>query len=203
MKKITLLSIMMFIGFVSQAQIGLWVGGVGMFNSTTTDFENDLVDDPSLTQGAFGPSVGYMLGERAAVGINLMFTGSTFKENNDVNEETKMSGYMIEPLFRYYSGNEGNFKFFGDLKVGFGGGTTTMSEDNQEDQESKYSSFGVNVAPGMQYWFNDSWSILATVGQLGYNSNTQNVDEANQYSDNTFGLQLDFSTINFALFWHL
>ena len=199
MKKITLLTLMMFIGLFSQAQIGMWLGGTVGFGSSSEK------DGMSSSAYIFGPSAGYMLGEKAAVGLNLNFMGTTMKQNNNSEDVSKSTSYEIQPFFRYYFAGTGGFKFFGDAKVGFGGGNTTF-EDNTgaAKTEFKSSNFGIELAPGVQYWFNDSWSMAASVGVLGFGSTTNgtNLDEALQTTTTDFGLLGDFSTLDFSFFWH-
>jgi len=198
MKKIGIITLMVFLGFSSQAQIGMWLGGTAGFMT------NNEKDGFSSSAYMFGPQVGYMLGEKAGVGINLNFNGSTVNSNDNQESVTKMTGWTIEPFFRYYFAGTGDFSFFGDAKVGFGGGNTTFSEKDEEDLKSTYSNFGINLAPGVQWWFNESWSMNASVGVLGYNSETDNtdLDKEFQTTTNSFGLIAGFNTLDIGLYWH-
>ncbi len=198
MKKAGLITLMMCIGFISHAQIGMWLGGNAGFMT------NNVKDGSSSSAYMFGPQVGYMLGEKAAVGLNLIVNGTTVNQNDNQENVTKMTGWTIEPFFRYYFAGTGDFSFFGDAKIGFGGGNTTLSEKDQEDLKSTYSNFGINLAPGVQWWFNESWSMNASVGVLGYNSQTDNtdLDKEFQTTTNNFGLIAGFNTLDIGLYWH-
>lgn len=209
MKKLLLLSLglIMAVGLQAQGEETagnkMWIGGTAGFGSSS------VKDGESSSGYQFGPQFGYMLNDKMGVAINLLVNGGTNKQNNANNDEVKMSGWNIEPFFRYYFAGAGNFKFFGDALVGFGGGKTTWSADDMpEDGESKYSTFGINVRPGVQYWFNDNWSMLTTIGVLGYNSQTDNIGEedgaGNSLEETTsdFGIAVDFSNINFSVYWH-
>jgi hypothetical protein len=67
---------MVFLGFSSQAQISMWLGG-------TAGFMNSSVKDGrSSSAYMFGPQVGYMLGEKAAVGLNFNVNRTTTNQNN-------------------------------------------------------------------------------------------------------------------------
>ena len=92
--------------------------------------------------------------------------------------------------------------------IGFGGGKTTVDADDMEPVDTKYSTWGIRVTPGAQFWFNSNWSMLASIGQLGYSSRTNNVGEtlpdgtSLETTTNDFGLNIDFDTFNLAFFWH-
>ena len=198
MRKVGIITLLVFLGCTSQAQIGMWTGGnVGFMT-------NNVKDGSSSSSYVFGPQVGFMLGEKAGVGINLNFNGTTTNQNNDDNDKTVMSGWTVEPFFRYYFAGTGDFSFFGDAKIGFGGGNTKMTSDSDPETESPYSNFGINLAPGVQWWFNESWSMNASVGVLGYNSQTDNTDrdEEFQTTTNSFGLMAGFNTLDIGLYWH-
>lgn len=209
MKKLLLLSIGLIMAAGLQAQ-GEESSGNKMFIGGNAGFgTNNVKDGDSFSAWQFGPTFAYMLDDKMGVGINVMMTGSTNKQNNNDNEVNTLSGWNIEPFFRYYFAGAGNFKFFGDALVGFGGGKTKYESDLLTDPiESKYSTFGIWVRPGLQFWFNDNWSMAATIGALGYSSRTDNKGETNGAGESTestttnFGLAIDFANTNFSVFWH-
>ncbi len=204
MKKLMLVSLGLIMAMGLNAQGNkMWIGGNAGFGT------NNVKDGDSFSSWQFGPTFAYMLNDNMAVGINLLSNGSTDKANNNSNDVYKMSGWNIEPFFRYYFAGAGNFKFFGDGLVGFGGGKETWESDmSTEPFESKYSTFGIWVRPGAQFWFNDNWSVAATIGALGYSSRTNNKDETNNAGESiettttNFGIAVDFSNTNFSVFWH-
>ena len=214
MKKVLLIALGLVMGVSSYAQESeasgnkMWIGGVVGFNSNNDKDANDNTNDVSTFSYAVGPTFGYMLNEQMGVGINTMFTASTATRNNSTADVTKNSGYNFEPFFRYYFAGTGNFKFYGDLGVSFGGGKTTFEDNTGASNESKYGTFGVNVYPGMQYWFNDNWSMASTIGLLGYNSRTNNKGETDnggnskEKTTSDFGLNANFSSLKFAFFYH-
>ena len=208
MKKIVLFAFVIMLTFSATAQetqssgSKMWLGGNAGFTSGDNNDENN-------SSWVFGPTFGYMLNDKMAVGINLSFDGSTNKKNNNDNDINKMSGWNVEPFFRYYYAGIGDFKFYGDATLAFGGGTTKFeSNDATKVSEHQYSTLGFGVHPGFQYWFTDNWSIASTIGYLGYTSQTNNKGEKNakgesiEWEKSEFGLNADFSTIRFSFFYH-
>lgn len=180
----------------------MWLGGSVGFGTDNTK------DGQSSSNWNFGPSFGYFLNEKMAIGLGFNIAGST-NEQNDTDEEVRKSmGWEVAPFFRYYFAGAGNFKFFGDALIGFGGGSNTYEDNTPTSNESKYSTFGVGVRPGIQYWFNNNWSMTSTIGLLGYRSTTNNKDEVNadgssaEVVSTSFDLNANFSTINFSLLFH-
>ncbi len=207
MKKVLLIAVGLIVGtsVIAQEDGGgakFFVGGNALYGT------DNVKDGASYSNYEFGPTFAYMLNEKMGVGINLSFTGDTWKQNNDVNNEVKNSGYNISPFFRYYFAGAGNFKFYGDVNVAFGGGKELTTEDNTNDKESKYSSFGFGINPGAQYWFTDNWSMAAEIGMLDYVSRTDKKGEVNGAGEsmeevtNQFDIGGVFNSLNLSLFYH-
>ena len=199
MKKTILLLFTMAIAIGSYAQDDVnrwWLGGsAGFANASYKDAE-------SISGWQLGPQAGFMLNDKMGVGLNLLFNGFTTKENDDDNSITKDNGWMVEPLFRYYFAGTGNFKFFGDAAVGFGGGKTSFDSDTFDPVENTYSNWGIRISPGAQFWFNENWSMLASIGLLGYGSRTDKYSDDSEETVNAFEFSADFDTFNLAFFWH-
>ena len=217
MKKVLLIAVGLVLGAGAFAQEGesagnkMWIGGTVGFGSSNNADGNDNTNDVKTSGWEFGPTFGFMLNDKMAVGINLMVDGKTTTKNNKDADETKVSGYNFEPFFRYYFAGTGNFKFYGDATVNFGGGKTTWSDNTGSDPvDSKYSKFGVGLHPGVQYWFTDDWSMASTIGLVGFsqmstkrnviNDKGNKVEVTDKVSD--FGLIGDFSSLKFSFFYH-
>ena len=208
MKKLLLVAIAMMVSTTMFAQQGaMFLGGTAGFHSLGSKDQGNADNDVTGSTYNLGPSFGYMLNDNMAVGINLLFEGGTATPTDASGDPTvKTSGYTIEPFFRYYFAGGDNFKFFGDALVGFGGGNTKQTLGTTTN-ESKYSTFGINIKPGMQYWFNDNWSMVSTIGLLGYNSRTNNVGETDgqgnsrETVETDFGLEANFN-LNFGFYFH-
>jgi hypothetical protein len=173
-----------------------WIGGNVGYAST------GVKDGPSSGVFRFGPQYGMMFKGNLGGGINLNFALGTDKENDATNEITKSSTWEVVPYLRYYMGDS-KLKFFGDLYVGVGGTTAKTENDVVEFDKINTSLFKVGVAPGMQYWFNDSWSVVSSIALLEYKTSKTKVgdnDAGNPESE--FNLGVDFTQINFGLFYH-
>lgn len=214
MKKIIVLTISAFLLMDLSAQEAvstakkMWIGGTGAYASQNEDDAG--IEAYSASGYEFGPSFGLMLSEKVAVAIDLTYRGTEYVSNSGTNKYTSTSnGYSISPFFRYYMGSN-KFKFFTDFGFNFGGGSTTDKDNNTAtpDETSEYSEFGMGVRPGIQYWLTNRWSIASTVGGLGYSSRTDKdatIDSDGNLADSktsSFGLAVDFSLINFSLFFH-
>jgi hypothetical protein len=147
-----------------------------------------------------------MLNENLAVGLQLNLNGSS-TENGLLGVTTKVSdnSFGATPFVRYYKWIGDNFGLYGQFDVAFSSGTQKTEVTDQEDVESKTSAFGVGIRPGFQYWFQDDWSVNASVGFLGYAS--ESVDgpadgDADEITTSGFGATLDFSTFNLGFNYH-
>ena len=188
----------------------MWIGGTAGFGTEGFSNGDDNTNDYSMSKFAVGPTFGYMLNDKMAIGINVMFDGSTKKSENKNHDINKTSGYNFEPFFRYYFAGTGNFKFYGDATVNFGGGKSSWENDNTDSKETKYSKLGFGIHPGVQYWFTDNWSMASEIGLLGFRSTSQerwtNDDQGNAITvdDKTSNFYLlgDFSTLKFSFFYH-
>jgi len=218
MKKAILLVCGLFVAVATQAQDKkMWLGGTMSINSTTPDKEADT----KISTMTFGPQFGYWINENLAVGINLTLSGTTTKDGFEdaiitvlAYDEKKENTTFISPFVRYYKGLGDNFKLYGELNFGFGSGKTSWDGVTDENgdvvkvDDQKFSAMNIGVGPGIQYWFNDNWSMNAYAGVLGYSSSTLKdgtVDKNGDVVDLTsssIDLNLDFSALSFGLNFH-
>jgi len=147
-----------------------------------------------------------MLNENLAVGLQLGLNGSS-TETELLGVTTKVSDntFGATPFVRYYKWIGDNFGIYGQFDVAFSSGTQKTEVTDQATVESKTSAFGVGIRPGFQYWFQDNWSVNASVGFLGYESNSVDgpVDgDVDEITASGFGATLDFSTFNLGFNYH-
>lgn len=163
------------------------------------------------------PTVGYFVNTNLAVGLGVGYkndkttttTTGTIGTTNFVNEnKNTTSAFVVAPFVRKYWTIADKLYIFGQLEVPmeFGqfktekeattttGSTTTTSSTSDK---SNYTSIGVNIKPGLDYFLNKNWSIEATIGEFGYNTNKLNVDGAKRVNDYKFGLNL--SSVTFGV----
>lgn len=197
MKKIQLLFIGLCVSGLSFAQSGAKFfagGGIGFESSSVKD--NNTENTFSLT-----PTFAYMLNGEMGVGVNVSFNNVSRKWD-DSDRKNNQNIWYAEPFFRYYIPASEKFKFFGDLGVAFGGGKETDTDAMGDQTETKLGYFGINLMPGAQYWFTSQWSMATNIGRFGYNSTTNDKGGNNEQVTNNFGLNLDFASVKFGLFYH-
>ena len=136
------------------------------------------------------PQVGNFVSEDVALGLGIGYIGSKNEsELNNVTSTQKENLFLVKPFARKYWGVAKNLFVFGELSVplGFGKNTSETSLGNTTTTaEAKYTNIGVQVAPGLDYYLSDNWSLEATFGLLGWNSTKpENGDAANSFN---FGL---------------
>ena len=178
-----------------------WIGGnVGYSN-------NSVKDGAAASSFVVGPQYGMMFKGNLGGGVNLNFTSGTTNSNDASNTVNKVNSWEVVPYLRYYMGDS-DLKFFSDLYVGVGGTTTKVESDvDLANGEFTSSDFKLGLAPGMQYWFNDSWSVVSSIALLQYESKKTKSGEgayagSSESTVSDFNLGVDFTRINFGLFYH-
>jgi len=162
-------------------------GGFG-FNSTSQG-------DAKENGVTFSPALGFFLTENIALGARLNVESG--KNEDALGNETKSSAFGGEVFGRYYMTPATKFSVFGELAVGFGSDKTEDALGN----ESKFNGFGINAGVGVSYFLSSNWAIEAGWAGLGYNSRKADVSGADAV--NSFGLNVDLSSINFGLIYKL
>lgn len=202
MKKLLLSAIAVFAFATANAQdgtateTGFSKGNV--FLSGTVGFSSSKQGDDSTNGFTLAPKAGYFVTNNIALGLGVDLT--TSKNDDGVNTINKQNNFGGQVFGRYYFTPASQFSLFGQLGVGFGSQkhTTEVTVGNTTTTtETKYNNFGVAVAPGVNYFISKHFSLEASWGVLGYNSNKQDVAGAKAQNDFAFGLNL--SNINFGL----
>ncbi|MFD2890830.1 outer membrane beta-barrel protein [Flavobacterium chuncheonense] len=157
-------------------------GGVG--------FNSDKQGDWKSNEFTFSPAVGYFVSDNIALGarLNVMSGKSEFGSS-----EEKSSAFGAEAFGRYYMTPASKFSLFGELAVGFG----SSKEEDVFGDETKYNAFGVNAGIGVNYFLSSNWALEASWAGLGYNTFKEDTSGAESYD--TFGLNVDLSSINLGL----
>ena len=169
----------------------MWIGGTAGISSSSDDADN------KSTSGVFGPSFGYMLNDNIAIGLGLSYS-STTETDGATDIETKDNLFEIAPFARYYKSLGDNCSLYGAFEISIGSG---KSEYDGEDA-GKFSTLGVGIAPGIQYWMHDNWSVNAEWGILGYSSRTDKPEGGDDFKSSGFSAGLDLSAISFGLNFH-
>ncbi|MGU3375621.1 outer membrane beta-barrel protein [Chryseobacterium sp. M5A1_1a] len=214
MKKILLAGAVALFG-LSNAQIAKGTTYVsGQLGYSQNENNNN---DTKIESFKVLPTVGYFVNTNLAVGLGVGYkndkttvtTEGSIAGASFVNEnKNTTSAFVVAPFVRKYWTLGDKLYIFGQLEVPmeFGqyksekeststiGSTTTNTSSSDK---SNYTSIGVNIKPGLDYFLNKNWSIEATFGEFGYNTNKLNVDGAKRVNDYKFGLNL--SSVTFGV----
>ncbi len=188
-------------GFVS--------GQMSMSSTSSPD------DDAKTASGIFGPVVGYNFNEKIVVGLGLNYTGNTVSDKEDFNGQlfeldNKTNLLTIAPFMRYMKKVDEDFSLYGQLTLGVGFGKNTdeniVAVNNLAavvETESDVDVFSTSIGPGVVYSFAPRWAVNADWGALRYESRSVKADVqgAEKYTTNTFGLALTPGAITFGLNW--
>lgn len=190
MKKLLLSAVAVFAFTFANAQDGEGFSKGDVFVSGSVGFNSSKQGDAKSNEFSFSPAAGYFLTENIAAGARLNVVSG---ENTD---ESTYSEFGAEVFGRYYFTPASKFSLFGELAVGFGN-EKTEREIGLVKVETKHSNFGVNAGVGVNYFLSNNFAIEAKWAGLGYNSRKLDADGAD--AENTFGLNVDLSSINLGL----
>ena len=184
-KSLLLAAVLLLASVATQAQHKMWVSGSAGVSSEKTDEDNA---DPFVNAN-FSPAFGYNLNANWTLG--LAFNYSTSKANDD----NKSSEFNVNPFVRDSRNVSDKVVLYGEGDVRFG----SMSGTSQGVDYDGVGTFGLGIAPGIQYLFSDRWSINADIGILSYDSED---DKDAKVKTNKLNFGLDFTSLNFALNYH-
>ncbi len=197
MKKVLLTAVALFaFGFANaqDASTGEGFSKGNVFVSGGVGISSEKTGDAKTNGFNFSPKAGYFVTENIAVGLALGFAST--KDQDD----TKDTNFSAGAFGRYYFTPSSKFSVFGQLGVNV---SNTKHEEvvtilgTEATIESKANGFDVKLAPGVSYFLSNNFAIEASFGALGYETTKPDADGAD--STDTFGLNLDLSSINFGL----
>ena len=166
MKKLLLLAVLAMASLTASAQF-YFGGQVGVSRNATDNTTSVII----------APEVGYSFNDVWSFGGVLDYE---YQYYNKIN----LNVFEISPYarFKFASVANDNLKFFVDGGVGFGVQKVT-------DYDAGFV-YHIGFRPGMSYSFNDHWSIVAHLGQLGWEGATDKATGAygrkNQFTWNIF-----------------
>lgn len=148
----------------------------------TVSYDYSNVKDVDGSEQSFSiiPSVGVFVSDNVAVGLGIGYAWG--QEDNGV-EKVKVGEFSAAPYARLYKG-DGDFKFFGQLSVPMGWGTSKQNDDKLFSSER----YGVELAPGFAYFPTDKIGIEFSVKGLYYQNTTLKPESGDNVSSNSFGL---------------
>ncbi len=200
MKKTILIAASLLVaGFVQAQDNKMWLTGEVNFYNYSDD------GDTKIMGGVFSPSFGYSLNEKMAVGIGLSYESFTTETDNGFEtEEEKTTEFAVAPFFRYYKSLGEKCALYGELNLAFVSCKDEDDNGSSPDTEDTYGFFQAKIAPGIQYWVHDNWSINAEWGALRYRADNDksDVDGQDDFKSSEFELGLDMSSISFGVNFH-
>lgn len=177
MKKLLLLLVVAFASLSASAQF--YYGGALGFSRNATD---------NITTVTVAPEVGYAFNSKWAVGGVLDY-------QYNYNDGAKLNIFEISPYARLtcVSLASDKLKFFTDFGVGFG-----FQKAPNVDAGFIYH---VGVKPGVSYSFNKNYSIVAHLGNLGWEGATDKATSIyarkNQFTWNIF----NWNDVSFGFYY--
>lgn len=142
----------------------------------------------------FSPSVGLFLTENIALGVDLM-VGSGSVQATATSTTDKTSTFGLGLGGRYYFTPSSQFSLFAGLGASYmsmkstpGGAGATATTVN---------GFGVQFAPGLNYFVSNHFSIEAKIAALSYV--TAKADTAGAENGSSFKLGGDWSAVSFGV----
>lgn len=207
MKKLLFMSAIALCG-LSNAQIskGNWVigGNTGMgFNNSTTKIKSNGTsnDGPKISTFSVTPSLGYFVIDGLAVGIDLGYTNTVYKEL-DMKQTTSM--FSVMPNATYYFQTGGKFFPFLGAGIGYGSSKTKYNFNQFNDEgfpdplispntELKADGLAWKVKGGVTYMATESLGLNLGVSYEQFSSK-KNYNNVNAKTiAKTFGVNLGVS----------
>lgn len=163
----------------------IFMGGMVNFSSSKYTAEGNYKESGF----AIAPNIGFMVSENIALGGELGYAKSTVEETEGA-PEAEISAFSIGAFGRYYFTPASKFSLFGQLGVQY-------AKVDYGDLDG--NAFGIEAAPGVQYFLNDHFGLLAKWGVLSYAS--AKVDAPGAEASTEFEFGVDLNNIDFGLFY--
>lgn len=136
--------------------------------------------DGNIKNYSILPVVGTFIAPTTSIGLGIGYVGST----NEVTEKTKITDgtFIVQPLVRKYWPLTDNFLIFGQAAVPLQFGKHTV-DVNDTKTDTKISSYGIAISPGIDYLLSSHFSIEASFGLVNWTSvKPKGGDASNDFS---------------------
>lgn len=133
-----------------------------------------------MTTNSFGiiPMASYFFTENIAVGLSVGFESTKVKT---AHITSKGSMFLVGGHGRYYFTPASRFSLFGEVGVAYG--TVDFAGD-------KINTLGVNVTPGINFFLNEHFMLMASLGGLEYTSSKPDFGGAKATTNVGFELKI-------------
>lgn len=195
MKKILLTLALAAFAFTANAQFVIG-GNIGMNHNGQHD-DNYTPGSNASTTITVMPKIGYWLNDDMQIGANLGWA-YTYNRNyggaSDTYRSTPSSIIEFTPYLRYNVFKGSKFTFFCEAAVGISIHPKTTTHNFVAGNETKaenadnWTRFGLNVIPGINYAFNEHFSMDLYVNLLGLHAWMRNGDG---WTDHDYGFNAE------------
>jgi len=144
--------------------------------------------DIKTTSFEINPRVGFFVSDNIAIGGQIGY--SSDKTDDDGTTTDEASTLSIGAFGRYYFTPASDFSLFGQLGLNY---NTT----DHGDADYKTNGFDAGLGLGLSYFVSDNFAIEATFGALGFTSEKDDTDGAENQT--SFDLGLDMRSIGLGL----
>jgi hypothetical protein len=202
MKKLLLITAILFYGITNAQEKGTWVFG-GDLNFRTANYESFNPGGTSISESngfAIAVRTGYVFTKNnLEFGLGLSYNTSKINHSYN-NSEFKNNTSTISPYVRKYFPVNDNFSFFLQGEVAF---SIVNSESNNNLTENEGNSIFIGIRPGFVYFVTKNIALNSTIGALGYSYITNERDGMQTFEDNNFTFSLASSNIMFGIAYYL
>ena len=192
MKKTLFLSLIL-LTFSMSISAQIWLGGeLAVKNNATSLGELEMNKKSSVE---IMPEAGWNLSDKWAIGLQLGFSHFSQGQISIIDQTVtgNINIFSIKPFTRYTFYKIDKFSFFTDACIGF-------KSISISDYDTIYG-IGITINPGLSYDINHKWSLVAHIGNTGYEHTWMKLRNETLKDDN-FKLEL-FSGLSFGLFLKL
>lgn len=214
MKKIFLAGAIAAFGF-SNAQINK--GTVYLSGQVSYAHEKDNNVNSKKNTVIIMPTAGFFVAPNLAIGAGVGYVNTKFTKDETINGEAgvfrfnninEQSAFRIVPFVRKYWTLSEKLFFFGQLEIPVEFGREEYETHssfigdfgnyafNDNSGKTKFTTVGVNIKPGLDYFLNKNWSIEATLGEFGYsNYKVKDID----YSKDTYNFGVNLASVGIGV----
>jgi hypothetical protein len=212
-----ILTIALLIGSLASAQISkgiVYLSGQAGYYKKGKESSNNYAENVKVL-----PTAGFFVAQNFAVGLGIGFTKNETSQSyiafnggssSIYSKYTKDSAFSINPFARKYWALSDKLYFFGQIEVPLEFGKTELYEyesqpfnpitgnyfvGNMNTYDTNYTSIGVNVKPGLDYFITKNWTVEATIGEFGFNSYKLDLEGAKSNNKTDVGVKLSSVTL--------
>ena len=170
MKKFLIVTSLVFVGMIANAQI--YMGGSLNLSYSLTKADDGEKLTTNTNWGYF-PEIGYYLSDKWDVGIELG-GGQNVVKTHSTNNETKTSNWLFSPFTRYSVLQAGGFEIIGKGSAIVEGSKT-------------YTSFGLQITPIVAYNLNNNFALQTNLNFMRFGASYNKIKDGNSTTNFNLG----------------